>query len=465
MATQIKTDSSGNEYTEVWVGAPGAMTIGATIDGTGIHGTLVPADPLASTVSAQAPLLIAGNADNVVTARTGGSVKAPDVATGGAGNVAGADLTIRPGKGTGTGTPGTVIMQAAPVAGAGDNAQVPATVATLSSTGLELAAAKTLTTPLAVVSTSLTGPKVIGGTAVGSDLTLQSTSGAGDGTDYVYVKVGNNGGTTSATFDANGMQGAVGATTPATGAFTTASASTSVTSPKLVGGSGVGQDLTIQSTSGVGDGTDYVYVKVGNNGGTTSATFDANGIQAAIGATTPATGAFTTASATTSVTSPKMIGGSAVGSDLVLQSTSGVGDGTDTVLIKVGNNGATTVATASANSLDLSKPLSGAQDAITTVGGGTAASVATLITEITTDGTAGLSMATLADGTVDGQIKIFSVVASGAAGDSVKVTPAKFQGGTQITFAADPKGKGCVMVWSAAADKWICVANTGGTVA
>lgn len=105
--------------------------------------------------------------------------------------------------------------------------------------------------------TSVTTPKVIGGTAVGSDATVQSTSGVGDGTDQVLIKVGNNGATTAATFDAAGQ-----------------TLGTKVTVPAAVGGTDVGSDLVLQSTSGVGDGTDTVVVKAGNNGATTVGTFD-----------------------------------------------------------------------------------------------------------------------------------------------------------------------------------------------
>ncbi len=48
-----------------------------------------------------------------------------------------------------------------------------------------------------------------------------------------------------------------------------------------------------------------------------------------------------------------VIGGTAAGSDLTLQSTSGVGVGGDTILMKVGNNGDTTVATVSSTGLAL----------------------------------------------------------------------------------------------------------------
>lgn len=135
--TEVLTDS-GNVL-RAHVGASGAMTQVAEFTPSGL------AAPVAShTTRVESPAMVAGNADAAVTARTGGTVRAPDVATGGAGDVAGADLTLRPGKGTGTGTPGTIILQAAPTAGAGDNIQVPATVATVSTAALVMANSTTL---------------------------------------------------------------------------------------------------------------------------------------------------------------------------------------------------------------------------------------------------------------------------------------------------------------------------------
>jgi hypothetical protein len=103
-------------------------------------------------------------------------------------------------------------------------------------------------------------------------------------------------------------------------------------------------------------------------------------------------------------------------------------------------------------------------DAITAVSGGTAASVATVVTEITTNGDMDLDNVTLANG-VDGQIKIFAVVAVGDSTDSVKITPASLIGGTQITFSANPIGLGCQMVYDAGATGWVITGNNGGTVA
>jgi hypothetical protein len=72
----------------------------------------------------------------------------------------------------------------------------------------------------------------------------------------------------------------------------------------------------------------------------------------AIGGTTAAAGTFTTATATTgnitTVNAPTVVGGSAVSSTLTLKSTSGVGT-SDSIALKVGNNGATTAMTANTN--------------------------------------------------------------------------------------------------------------------
>ena len=101
-------------------------------------------------------------------------------------------------------------------------------------------------------------------------------------------------------------------------------------------------------------------------------------------------------------------------------------------------------------------------DAITSDNAGVAASVSTFLTQITTDGDSNEDNVTLADG-VDGQIKVFAVVAAGNAADSVKITPANMAGGSKITFAADPTGLGCMMAFDGT--NWTVVSNNGGTIA
>ena len=86
------------------------------------------------------------------------------------------------------------------------------------------------------IGTSVTVPLVIGGTAAGSTLTLQSTSGAGT-TDSVVLKTGNNGAVTAATFNTAGVATSVNwyntATQTATNTATLTAAQ--ITSPFLLG--------------------------------------------------------------------------------------------------------------------------------------------------------------------------------------------------------------------------------------
>ena len=151
MSMETQVDSTGKEYTEIHAGTPGAAVLGATVDTTGVQAVLGATTPKAATcttavgnTSVRSPLVLAGDADAAITARTGGTVRAPDVATGGAGNVAGTDLKVRGGVGTGTGTPGKVLLQAAPAASSGDNAQTAVTVATVAATSITLADAVNL---------------------------------------------------------------------------------------------------------------------------------------------------------------------------------------------------------------------------------------------------------------------------------------------------------------------------------
>lgn len=70
----------------------------------------------------------------------------------------------------------------------------------------------------------------------------------------------------------------IGTSTPLAGSFTTLSASTSLTSPLHVGGSGTtGTRLELRTTSGNGT-TDALIVTRGNNGATTALTVNANGL-------------------------------------------------------------------------------------------------------------------------------------------------------------------------------------------
>ena len=100
-------------------------------------------------------------------------------------------------------------------------------------------------------------------------------------------------------------------------------------------------------------------------------------------------------------------------------------------------------------------------DSITATSEGVAASLATKTTLITTNGDQDLDNVTLGDGEA-GQVKYFTVIAEGNANDTVKITPANMNGGTQITFSATPVGEGCTMVFGGGA--WNIIANNGGTI-
>jgi len=100
---------------------------------------------------------------------------------------------------------------------------------------------------------------------------------------------------------------------------------------------------------------------------------------------------------------------------------------------------------------------------ITSASGGTAASAVLETTFITTNGDQDLDNVTLADGAAAGVIKRFAIKAQGDALDTVKITPANFAGGTQITFSAPVVGKGCIMVFDGT--NWVVASKNGGTIA
>ena len=104
----------------------------------------------------------------------------------------------------------------------------------------------------------------------------------------------------------------------------------------------------------------------------------------------------------------------------------------------------------------------GIPDPITATSEGVAASVDTLNTEVTTNGDSDLDNVTLANG-YSGQIKHIYCVAAGNVADSFKITPTNACGFTNITFGADPTGKGCTLVY-ADSEGWTITGQIGGTV-
>lgn len=115
-----------------------------------------------------------------------------------------------------------------------------------------------------------------------------------------------------------------------------------------------------------------------------------------------------------------------------------------------------------ANGFKLSDGTNTDVESITATSGGVAADLNTTTTLITTNGDQDEDNVTLADGQV-GQIKKFAVIAEGDAADTIKITPANLNGGTQITFSATPVGEGCEMLFDGTA--WNITSNNGGTIA
>jgi hypothetical protein len=104
--------------------------------------------------------------------------------------------------------------------------------------------------------------------------------------------------------------------------------------------------------------------------------------------------------------------------------------------------------------------LTGVPDEITATSEGIAASIATLNTEVKTNGDSDLDNVTLANG-ISGQVKNIYCVVEGNAGDTWKITPANMIGGSQITFAG--AGEGCTLVY-ADNEGWAVTGNNGGTI-
>lgn len=214
--------------------------------------------------------------------------------------------------------------------------------------------------------------------------------------------------------------------------------------------------MTVTRTSNVFDNIDV-------NGGAIDNT--------TIGAGTVSTGAFSTLSATGNITYNGAVNGGHSLTDgtttainyisSTLTNSYAIGTTSNHPLIFGINNTFPMVTLNTDGRLNLTNAFSSTPDAITATSEGVAASLTTLVTEITTNGDSDLDNVTLANGAA-GQIKKFAVKAVGNAADSVKITPATMVGGTQITFAANPLGLGCEMVYTTAG--WVVTGNNGGTI-
>lgn len=244
--------------------------------------------------------------------------------------------------------------------------------------------------------TSVTTPSIYGGSSASQTLLIQSTTGVGT-SDSIIFKTGNNGANTALTMATTGASTfGVSATSPlflatasrtataTTGAYSYGTNGFSDTNVLLSLQSSVNSynQATIQNTSAgtsasaefiaYNDGgtasTNYVAVGINSSGYTGTGSLNAAGygffttgstdlVLGTVGSNaihfvtnSSATDAMSISAAgvvsipsasITSLTTPLVIGGTTASSTLTLQSTSGVGT-SDSVSIKVGNNGATT---------------------------------------------------------------------------------------------------------------------------
>ncbi len=158
-------------------------------------------------------------------------------------------LTASVGKGTWTAS-GTWTLPAVTLGGAITYGGVTLSNAVTGTGNMVLATSPTIATPVINSAAHVGGTWVADATWTLPALTLGGTvSGGGQQLNNIII----------------------GTSTPLAGSFTTVSASTSVTSPLIIGGSGTTQTLIHKTTTGVGAaGADHVF-QVGNNGATEAA--------------------------------------------------------------------------------------------------------------------------------------------------------------------------------------------------
>jgi len=310
------------------------------------------------------------------------------------------------------------------------------------------------------------GQTAIGGLGVTDILSLQGTSGNGTLTSpAIQALVGNNGATTALTILNNGNVG-IGTTGPGAKLEVYQSSQGNTTIPFQVKNPSILNDNTavgIGFNTGVIAKGAIIYNRNSYSWGIGDIVFAINGI-----------GDNTTAA---SLSDAKMVikktGNVGIGvtdPDTKLEVFGSTGlkisfDATDNAIFAVDTNGDLTISPSGtkmvlAGGLTTSGAVIATPDEITATGEGVAASVATVNTEVTTNGDSDLDNVTLANGT-SGQIKHIYCVVEGNAADTWKITPATMCGGTQITFAG--VGEGCTLIY-ADNEGWVATANNGGTI-
>lgn len=465
-----------------------------------------------------AGILILGAGEGGVVAATGDIFRAPAIVTGGAGNLAGADMTIASGVGTGIGDPGQIIFQLANVAATGDNLQALSTLVTLDG-------------DIAGVAVDITAAGITSGTVLdagdASALTVgklynfvsavsgSSLANRSAGNDYAVITSSRTdsrtGGTTADDYDVL----TISRTSVTTGAGGTLTAAGSVLKLENVATQTAGtltdtvtvlelvQDTdstgAVLTTSGgdihTGDGQGIVFghnVQQNVNGvsevqvlGTAQADSSITiGLWSTNNAVDPLL-TFLKSGDGTIGTSTTVATGELIG-QIRWFADDGTNFGTKAATIACVVNG-TVASNRIPTDMIFSLDVGGSDDAITEVfrlgaesrvatfqgaiatipdeitatSTGVAASLLTTSTEVTTNDDNDLDNVTLANGT-SGQIKrIYCTVSF--AGDTWKITPATMLGGSIISFGDNSVGNGCELVW-ADTEGWIVIGNNGGTI-
>jgi hypothetical protein len=264
----IKAASSGTNESLI-IDAKGSGNVSIATTSTGVVyinevATVVSAGSQAFTVGANGQTNPALTVDaSTVSSATGVSIKSAAAAGGVAiattSSGTNENLTIdAKGSGTitlgGTSTGAIALSRSTGITGAGTITSASASALTV---GLNGATNPALTVDASTAS-SATGVSI-------------KSAAAGAGAAIAVTSSGTN---ENLTVDAKGS-GTITVGGTSTGAIALSRATTITTSatvPSIIGGTGTGSSLTIQSTSGVG-ATDTVVVKVGNNGATTAGTF------------------------------------------------------------------------------------------------------------------------------------------------------------------------------------------------
>jgi len=332
----VNLDASGNA-TALGVPASGTVTNltgTASININGTVGATTAAAGLFTTLGASAAVTLSPANANVVLSPTGTGVVTISPATAGTINrmsigatttstgafttlTASGAVTLSPASANVVMSPtGTGVVTISPAtAGTINNMSIGATT---TSTGAFTTLAASSTVSGTGFSTYLASPPAIGGTAAaaGTFTTLTATGAVAlspANLNVVLSPTGTGVVTISPATAGTINRMSIGATTTSTGAFTTLTASGAVTlSPASA-------NVVLSPT-----GTGVVTISPATAGTINNMS---------IGATTTSTGAFTTISGSTSLTTPLQSGGTAVSSTLTLQSTSGAGT-SDAIIFK-----------------------------------------------------------------------------------------------------------------------------------